>query len=165
LRQDRATGVFSEANGGTELTDEQPGKSRITAEEFQELTWQGVPFVAQLGWQVERFAAGDVALRLPYSDLLLRPGGTICGPALMALADVTLYGVVLSMVGRVEHAVTTSLNVHFLSRPAPTDVIAEGRILKLGRRLAVGEVIMHSAGDARPICHATGTYAIPPDLG
>jgi uncharacterized protein (TIGR00369 family) len=148
-----------------QLTDEQPGDSRITAEEFQELVWQGVPFVAQLGCRVDRFGAGDVALRLPYSDLLLRPGGTICGPALMTLADVTLYGVVLSMLGRVELAMTTNLNVHFLSRPAPTDVIAEGRILKLGRRLAVGEVVMHSEGDPGPICHATGTYAIPPDAG
>jgi uncharacterized protein (TIGR00369 family) len=153
---------LDEANGGTELTNEQPSEPRITAEEFQELAWQGVPFVAQLGWRLERFAAGDVAVRLPYSDLLLRPGGTICGPALMALADITLYGLVLSMIGRVELAVTTNLNVHFLSRPAPADVIAEGRILKLGRRLAVGDVIMHSAGDARPICHVAGTYAMPP---
>jgi acyl-coenzyme A thioesterase PaaI-like protein len=98
------------------LRGEQPSEPRITAEEFQELAWQGVPFVAQLGWRLERFAAGDVAVRLPYSDLLLRPGGTICGPALMALADITLYGLVLSMIGRVELAVTTNLNVHFLSR-------------------------------------------------
>ena len=147
------------------MTDEQPGEPRITAGEFQELAWQGVPFVAQLGWRLERFRAGDVAVRLPYSEVLLRPGGTICGPALMALADITLYGLVLSMIGRVELAVTTNLNVHFLSRPAPEDVIAEGRILKLGRRLAVGEVIMHSAGDPRPICHVTGTYALPPDPG
>ena len=150
--------------GGRGLSEKQPSAPRITAEEFQELAWQGVPFVAQLGWRVERFAAGEVAVRLPYSDLLLRPGGTICGPALMALADVTLYGLVLSMIGGVELAVTTSLNVHFLSRPAPKDVIAEGRILKLGRRLAVGEVTMRSEGDPRPICHVTGTYAIPPDL-
>ena len=147
------------------MTDEQARQPRISAAEFQELAWQGVPFVAQLGWRLERFAAGDVAVRLPYSDLLLRPGGTICGPALMALADITLYGLVLSMIGRAELAVTTNLNVHFLSRPAPEDVIAEGRLLKLGRRLAVGDVIMHSAGDPRPICHATGTYAVPPDLG
>jgi uncharacterized protein (TIGR00369 family) len=146
------------------LSEKQPS-ARITAEEFQELAWRGVPFVAQLGWRIERFAAGDIAVRLPYSDVLLRPGGTICGPALMALADITLYGLVLSMIGRVELAVTTSLNVHFLSRPAPRDVIADGRILKLGRRLAVGEVTMRSDGDPRPICQATGTYAIPPDRG
>jgi uncharacterized protein (TIGR00369 family) len=147
------------------LSDEQAGAPLITAEAFQELASQGVPFVAQLAWRVERFAAGDIAIRLPYSDLLLRPGGTICGPALMALADITLYGLVLSMIGRRELAVTTNLNVHFLSRPAPRDVIAEGKILKLGRRLAVGAVVMRSEGDPRPICHATGTYAIPPETG
>jgi uncharacterized protein (TIGR00369 family) len=141
---------------------DQSGASRITAAEFEEIAWRGVPFVGQLGCRIERFAAGDVAIRLPYSDLLLRPGGTICGPALVALADVTLYGVVLSMIGRVELAVTTNLNVHFLSRPAPADVLAEGCLLKLGRRLAVGEVTMRSVREPRPICHATGTYAIPP---
>ncbi|HZA66397.1 MAG TPA: PaaI family thioesterase [Geminicoccaceae bacterium] len=141
------------------------GEPRITAAEFEEVAWQGVPFVGQLGCRVERFAAGDVVLRLPYSALLLRPGGTICGPALMALADVTLYGLVLSLIGRIELAVTTNLNVHFLSRPAPRDVLAEGRLLKLGRRLAVGEVIMRSDGAPEPICHVTGTYAIPPQGG
>lgn len=140
-----------------------PGAPRITAEEFQALASQGIPFVAQLNWRIERFRAGDVAVRLPYSDLLLRPGGTICGPALMALADVTLYGLVLSLIGRVELAVTTNLNVHFLSRPGTRDVIAEGRILKLGRRLAVGEVIMRSEGEPQPVCHVIGTYAIPPE--
>jgi uncharacterized protein (TIGR00369 family) len=164
LRVDLSTSVSSSTTR-TELTDEQPGEPRITAEEFHELAAPGVPFVAQLGWRLERFVAGDIAVRLPHFDLLLRPGGTICGPALMALADITLYGLVLSMSGQVKLALTTNLNVHFLSRPAPEDVIAEGRILKLGRRLAVGQVIMHSAGDPRPICHATGTYAIPPDLG
>jgi uncharacterized protein (TIGR00369 family) len=147
------------------LTDRQRNAPRITAEEFQELAWQGVPFVRQLGWRVERFAAGDVAVRLPYSELLLRPGGTICGPALMALADITLYGLVLSLIGRVEGAVTTNLSVHFLSRPAPADVLAEGRILRIGRRLAVGEIIMRTVGDPQPVCHVTGTYAIPPARG
>jgi uncharacterized protein (TIGR00369 family) len=147
------------------LTDQQRNAPRITAEEFQELAWQGVPFVRQLGWRLERCAAGDVAVRLPYSELLLRPGGTICGPALMALADVTLYGVVLSLIGRGEGAVTTNLSVHFLSRPAPADVLAEGRILRIGRRLAVGEIIMRTLGDPQPVCHVTGTYAIPPAHG
>jgi uncharacterized protein (TIGR00369 family) len=134
---------------------------RMTADEFEALAAEGVPYVGQLGVRVERFEPGGLTVRLPYRDLLSRPGGTICGPALMALADITLYGLVLSMVGRVELAVTTDLNVHFLTRPPPADVIAEGRILRLGRRLAVGEVIMHSDGGRRPICHAIGTYAIP----
>jgi uncharacterized protein (TIGR00369 family) len=138
------------------------GEARIGAEEFQELARHGVPYVGQLGCVVERLRAGDVLIRLPYSDLIQRPGGTICGPALMALADITLYGLVMSLIGRVELAVTTSMAVHFLTRPAPRDVLAEGRILKLGRRLAVGEVLMRSDGDPRPICQVTGTYAIPP---
>jgi uncharacterized protein (TIGR00369 family) len=144
------------------MAEAEPGGARITAEEFRTLAWQGVPYVGQLGCVIERFAAGNVVIRLPYGDLLRRPGGTICGPALMALADITLYGVVLSMIGRVELAVTTSMSVHFLSRPAPVDVLAEGRVLKLGRRLAVGEVVMRSEGEADPVCHVTGTYAIPP---
>jgi uncharacterized protein (TIGR00369 family) len=139
--------------------------ARLSAEEFRELAWQGVPYVGQLGCVVERFAAGDVLIRLPYTDLLQRPGGTICGPALMALADITLYGVVLSLIGRVELAVTTSMTAHFLTRPAPADVLATGRILKLGRRIAVGEVVMRSAGGPQPVCQVTGTYAIPPGPG
>ena len=137
----------------------------ITAEKFEELAREGVPYVGQLGCVIERFEAGDVLVRLPYSDLLQRPGGTICGPALMALADITLYGLVMSLLGRVEHAVTTSMTVHFLTRPAPRDVLAEGRILKLGRRLAVGEVLMRTEGLPQPICQVTGTYAIPPKPG
>jgi acyl-coenzyme A thioesterase PaaI-like protein len=83
----------------------------------------------------------------------------------MALADVTLYGVVLSMAGAVPLAVTTDMTIHFLRRPAPCDVLASGDLLKLGSRLAMGEVIMHSDGDARPICHVVGTYAIPTPTG
>jgi uncharacterized protein (TIGR00369 family) len=149
--------------GDAAMADGACGQPRMTAEEFQELASRSVPYVGQLGCEVLRFAAGEVTVRLPYSDLLQRPGGTICGPALMALADVTLYGVVLSLIGRVELAVTTSMTVHFLTRPAPQDVLAEGRILKLGRRLAVGEVVMRSGDDPRPICQVTGTYAIPPE--
>lgn len=138
---------------------------RITAEEFQALAAEAVPYVGQLGCRIERLEAGSLTVRLPCQDLLVRPGGTICGPALMALADITLYGVVLSLIGRLELAVTTDINVHFLSRPPLVDVVAEGRILRLGRRLAVGKVDMYSDGGPRPICHAIGTYAIPPELG
>ena len=135
----------------------------ITAEEFEELARAGVPYVGQLGCIVERFEAGAITTRLPYQDLILRPGGTICGPALMALADVTLYGLVLSLIGRVELAVTTDMHVRFLSKPQPKDVLADGRIIRLGRRLAVGEVLMRTEGLPQPICQVTGTYAIPPE--
>jgi hypothetical protein len=78
--------------------------SPLTLEEFQELATQGVPFVGLLGCRVERFAPGDVVVRLPWAEHLVRPGGTVCGPAMMALADIVLYGLVLSRIGRVELA-------------------------------------------------------------
>jgi uncharacterized protein (TIGR00369 family) len=138
---------------------------RLTAEEFEALATQGVPYVGQLRCRIERFEPGAVDVRLPYDEQLLRPGGTVCGPAMMGLADITLYGVVLSLIGRVELAVTTDLNIHFLAKPRPGDLIGHGRILRLGRVLAVGEVTIASAAGDEPVAHATGTYAIPPPGG
>ncbi|MGI9437131.1 MAG: PaaI family thioesterase [Geminicoccaceae bacterium] len=138
--------------------------AKIYAEEFLEIARKGVPYVGQLNIAIDEWNAGDVKIRLPYSDLISRPGGTICGPALMALADITLYGVVMSLIGRADLAVTTDLTFHFLSKPAPIDLIARGRILKLGRRLAVGEIVIFTDGAASPICQATGSYAIPPTI-
>jgi uncharacterized protein (TIGR00369 family) len=134
----------------------------VGAGEFEALAAHGVPYVGLLGCRVERFEPGLVDVRLPYHELLLRPGGTVCGPAMMALADVTLYGLVLSLVGRVELAVTTDFNIHFLAKPQRGDLIGHGRILRLGRLLAVGEVTITRAGHTGPVAHATGTYAIPP---
>ncbi|MGI9487421.1 MAG: PaaI family thioesterase [Geminicoccaceae bacterium] len=138
--------------------------AKIYPEEFLEIARDGVPYVGQLGIKVEAWEAGHVQLRLPFSDLIRRPGGTICGPALMGLADVTLYGVVMSLLGRSELAVTTDLTFHFLSKPEPLDVLAEGRILKLGRRLAVGEVTITSDGRSQLLCQAVGSYSIPPTI-
>lgn len=146
------------------MTASEATDAKIYAEEFLEITVEGVPYVGQLGLSVEIWEAGHVQLRLPYSDQIRRPGGTISGPALMGLADVALYGVVMSLLGRVELAVTTDLAFHFLSKPEPIDVLADARILKLGRRLAVGEVSLTSVGKAQPICHAVGSYAIPPTI-
>jgi acyl-coenzyme A thioesterase PaaI-like protein len=81
---------------------------------------------------------------------------------MMGLADYTMYAVVLSLIGRVELAVTTNLNCNFLRRPTPGDLIADGRIIKLGKRLAYGEVTICSDGDADPVAHVTATYSIPP---
>jgi uncharacterized protein (TIGR00369 family) len=138
-----------------------PQKPPLTAEEFEALATQGVPYVGQLGCRVARFEPGLVDVRLPYNEVLLRPGGTVCGPAMMGLADITLYGVVLSLIGRVELAVTTDLNIHFLAKPRPGDLMGHGRILRLGRLLAVGEVTITSTVSDDPVAHAVGTYAIP----
>ncbi len=83
----------------------------------------------------------------------------------MALADACMYAVVLSRIGEVKLAVTTSFNINFLHRADPADLLAEGAILKLGKRLAVVQVSVHSEGFARCVAHATGTYSVPPGQG
>ncbi len=102
-------------------------------------------------------------LRLSPQDAHLRPGGTVSGPTMMALADVAVYVALLGEIGPVPLAVTTSLNINFLQRPAPgADLLAEAKLLKLGKRLAVGEVSIFSEGDEMPVAHVTCTYSIPP---
>lgn len=117
-----------------------------------------------LGILFETIGDGCATARLPFREDLLRPGGTVTGPAMMAMADVAMYGAVLSRIGPVKLAVTTSLNANFLRRPKPGDLLADGRLIKCGRRLAYGEVTLVSA-DAPddPVCHVTCTYSIPPE--
>jgi uncharacterized protein (TIGR00369 family) len=101
-------------------------------------------------------------LRQRYSDSMLRPGGTISGPTLMALADCAMYMALLSAIGPVALAVTTNLSINFLRKGVPGhDVLAEARLLKLGKRLAVGEVRLFSGSSPDPIAHVTSTYSIP----
>ncbi len=139
--------------------------SRISAEEFENITRDRVPFVGQLGVIVEDIGAGNARLRLPFRDDFIRPGGTISGPVMMALADLALYATVLSKIGPVELAVTTNLNINFLRRPLPADIIAEAKLLKLGKRLAVGEVALFLEDDEDMVAHVTATYSIPPEYG
>jgi uncharacterized protein (TIGR00369 family) len=111
---------------------------------------------------IESADGASCLLRHRYSDRMLRPGGTISGPTLMALADFAMYVVLLSAIGPVGLAVTTSLNINFLRKGAPGhDVLAAARILKLGKRLAVGEVNLLSGRSPDPIAHVTSTYSIP----
>ena len=92
----------------------------------------------------------------------LRPGGTVSGPTLMALADAALYAAILGEIGLVALAVTTNLNINFLRKPvADRDILAECRLIKLGKSLAVGEVSLFSEGTAEPVAHVVGTYSIP----
>ena len=136
---------------------------RITIDGFHELTRGALPIADIMGFRVERLEPGSVTARMPFDDNHLRPGGTIAGPLIMALADYAMYAVVHSLVGRAEPAVTASLNCNFLRRPGPADLVAEARILKLGRRLAVGQVTLYSEGDDQPVAHVTATYSIPPE--
>ena len=111
---------------------------------------------------VERADATGIALRLKVAERHLRPGGTVSGPAIFALADVAMYLAVLSRIGPVALAVTTSCAVDFMRKPAAgRDLLGEARVLKLGRSLAVGDVMVFSAGMAEPVARASLTYAIP----
>jgi len=101
-------------------------------------------------------------LRQRYSEQMLRPGGTVSGPTLMTLADFAMYVVLLSAIGPIGLAVTTNLNINFLRKGQPgQDVMAAARLLKLGKRLAVGEVLLLSGTSPDPIAHVTSTYSIP----
>ncbi len=98
---------------------------------------------------------------MKFNEFQLRPGGTISGPSLMTLADTGLWVALLAMIGREPLSVTSHLDIDFLRKPAPTDVIAETTLHKVGKRLAVGDVIMYSAGESVPCARASVTYAIP----
>jgi acyl-coenzyme A thioesterase PaaI-like protein len=82
---------------------------------------------------------------------------------MMGLADLAMYGLVMSLIGRVELAVTTNLTINFLRRPPAKDLEARARLLKLGKRLAVGEVELYSAGEDEMVAHVVATYSLPPD--
>jgi uncharacterized protein (TIGR00369 family) len=135
---------------------------RITAAAFAAVMHDLVPYVGQLNIEVQSLGFGTISLVMPASDRILRPGGTIAGPAQMALADIAMYGLVMSRLGRIDLAVTTSLSMNFLRRPEPAALVAEGRLLKLGKRLAVGDVTLLSPGVAEPVAHAVVTYSLPP---
>lgn len=138
--------------------------AKITLEDFAEIASQRLPFAQMMGLQLEEITHDFAIMRACYRDEFLRPGGTIAGPVLMGLADAAMYALVLARVGPVELAVTTNLNINFLRKPAPGDVMARASGLKFGKRLAIGEISLFS--DARPdmlVAHATATYSIPPD--
>src|SRR6202142_424742 len=120
----------------------------------------------------QAFSGGDISiesadgtcclLRQRYGEQMLRPGGTISGPTLMALADFARDVVLLAAIGPVGLAVTTNLNINFLRKGAPgQDVFAAAKLLKLGKRLAVGEVNLLSGTSPDPIAHVTSPYSIP----
>ena len=112
---------------------------------------------------VERVGPEGVVLRLRVAERHLRPGGTVSGPSIFALADVAIYLAILARIGPVALAVTTSCAIDFMRKPAAgRDLLGEARVLKLGRSLAVGDVMIFSEGQADPVARASLTYAIPP---
>jgi uncharacterized protein (TIGR00369 family) len=112
---------------------------------------------------VREVGARAATVSLPITDEQLRPGGTVSGPTMMALADTALYVAILGEIGIVPLAVTTSLTINFLRKPtADKGIVAVCRLMKLGKSLAVGEVAIYSEGEGEPVAHVVGTYSIPP---
>jgi uncharacterized protein (TIGR00369 family) len=113
-------------------------------------------------FSVEDIGYGSCRMRMAYHARNIRPGGTLSGPSMFTLADLAFYVAVLGALGPVALAVTTNLNINFLRKPAQRDMVATCRLLKIGKRLAVGEATLFSEGEDEPVAHVTGTYSIPP---
>ncbi|GLZ88060.1 hypothetical protein Pres01_41110 [Metapseudomonas resinovorans] len=134
------------------MSDKKEAIARFIQEEFPQTR-----VVVDAVWE----RSARVSQEVDESDL--RPGGTVSGPTLMALADVALYVALLGEIGIVPLAVTTSLTINFLRKPeASKRIIGECRLMKVGKTLAVGEVSLFSEGLEEPVAHVVGTYSIPP---
>ncbi len=135
----------------------------MTAEEVAAFLDREFPQIHYGGrtFHIEAIGPMSARMRMDYHERHVRPGGTLSGPAMMTLADLALYVAILGQIGPVALAVTTNLNFNFMRKPAQRALLAECRLLKLGQRLAVGDVAIRSEGEDTLVCHATGTYAIP----
>jgi len=112
---------------------------------------------------IEEIGDRTASIRKPVGPSDLRPGGTVSGPFMMALADVAIYAAIFGQLGLVALAVTTNLSINFLRKPsAESDIMARCQLLKVGARLVVGDVLLYSHGEPEPIAHAVGTYSVPP---
>jgi uncharacterized protein (TIGR00369 family) len=135
----------------------------MTTEELQRFILGAFPD-APSTMVVEDSGEWGARVRLPVTKAHGRPGGTVSGPALMGLADGAAWLAILAQIGPVALAVTTSLHIDFLRKPPLVDVVAEGRVLKLGKTLAVVDVALRAQGHEDMVAKAQVTYSIPPDL-
>lgn len=134
----------------------------MTRTELQEFLQRAFAQVAD-DFHVEALQSETVTLRLRVGPQHLRPGGTVSGPSMFSLADVTAYLLTLAKIGPRALAVTTNCAIDFMRKPASgQDLLAEGRLLKLGKSLSVSDVLVYSEGQGKPVARASLTYAIPP---
>jgi uncharacterized protein (TIGR00369 family) len=135
---------------------------KMTAAELQAFLIRDFGQIAA-DFSVDRSDADGLTLRLKVADRHLRPGATVSGPAMFGLADVAMYLAILAQIGPVALSVTTHCSIDFMRKPAAGhDLLAQARVLKLGRALAVGDVMIFSEGKPEPVAHASLTYSIPP---
>jgi uncharacterized protein (TIGR00369 family) len=139
----------------------------MTVDELERFLRREFPqgFHSDSGLGIEAVWERGCRVRQAFRPMSVRPGGTISGPTMMALADFAMYVAVLATIGPVPLAVTINLNINFLRKAAPRDLVAEARLLKVGKRLATGEVTICSDSEAEPVAHVTSTYSIPSGSG
>jgi uncharacterized protein (TIGR00369 family) len=137
---------------------------KLTVKELTRLLGAEFPEMlnAQSGYVIEDVWHGGARVRKHFDAQSLRPGGTIAGTTMMTLADFAIYVAILATIGWVPLTVTTNLNINFLKKPAARDLLGEAKLIKLGKRLAVGEIAIRSEGDDELVAHATSTYSVPP---
>ena len=137
-------------------------KPVMNAGEIEAYMDEVFPEVDYYGFKVPAVGNGTVTVSMNATGRHLRPGGTVSGPTLFALADCAAYYLVIAHIGKVALAVTTNLNINFVSKPEAGELVAKANLLKLGKRLAVCEISLYSSADERLVAHATATYSIPP---
>jgi uncharacterized protein (TIGR00369 family) len=138
-----------------------PARPVMTVEELQHLLDNAFPG-NRVPYVIEQITDSTVRMVLRVGETDGRPGGTVSGPTLMALADCAAWMVIIGQIGPVTLSVTTSFHIDFLRKPELVDIVAAGSLLKLGSRLAVAEVAMYSVGNEDIVAKAQVTYSIPP---
>lgn len=135
---------------------------KLTAQEVQAIIYGGLPAAEESGLEVVSVDEEVAWVKQPYRESQLRPGGTLSGPTMMALADAGMYAIILSTLGEEQMAVTQDLHIRFLRRPQPEALLAANRIIQLGRRSIILETFIYSASNTdKMVAHVTGNYARP----
>ncbi len=154
---------MSKGMTAADIATKEMAAPKLTRKELWDLLRRDFPEMSNSmgNYQLDELWCGGCRLRHPFVASSLRPGGTLSGTTMMSLADFAMYIAVLSAIGWVPLAVTTNLNINFLRKPPPRDLVAEARLIKLGKRLAVGDIAIRSEGEEDLVAHATSTYSIP----
>lgn len=129
--------------------------SKITIDQIESLEF---PLVREFGLKVVELSFGQARVELPFQNMISRPGSTVNGPAMMCLADYSMYLAIMTQVGLQLQIVTSNLNIDFLRRPPHETITANAQVLKLGRKLAVGRIELFST--EKLVAHCTCTYSL-----
>ena len=126
--------------------------------EIEAIIYRGVPLGAQWGVRVLSASAEEAQLELPYNTTLLRPGNTVSGPAIMGLADMAMWPVLLAGTEGQDESVTTNMHVNFLRPCGPGPIIATARLIKGKGRSIFGDILVHAANSDEVAVHVTTSW-------